>query len=187
MRKDFTPAFSVNFYPAKGGQGYLNLFDNFKNSSLSFTEQFKQLSVSLIMKKGTSISLVLLMIAAMLHFSVAAHYCSGKIVASKVSLTGKLANCGMEGSEKELPLHGINFSKHCCDDVVISFVTDNNYTPSFPIVQNSFQDNFQILSIPAGYPVLSLSVSNLIYTNASPPGVMMFTNVDLSDICVFRI
>jgi hypothetical protein len=35
MRKDFIPAFSVNFYPAKGGQGYLNLFDNFKNSSLA--------------------------------------------------------------------------------------------------------------------------------------------------------
>jgi hypothetical protein len=187
MRKDFTPVFGVIFYPAKGGQGYLNLFDNFKNSSLSFTQQFKQLSVSLIMKKGTSISLVLLMIAVMLHFSVAAHYCGGKVVASQVSLTGKLANCGMEGSEKELPLHGINLSKHCCDDVLISFLIDNNYTPSFPVFQNSFQDNFQILSIQAEYPVLSLVSSNLKYTNASPPGVMRVTNVDLSDICVFRI
>jgi hypothetical protein len=177
----------VKFYPDKGGQGYLNLFDNFKNSLLSFTQQFKQLSVSLLMKKGTSISLVLLMIAVMLHFSVAAHYCGGKVVASQVSFTGKLANCGMEGSEKELPLHGINLSKHCCDDVVISFVTDNNYTPSYPVLQNSFQDNYQILDIPAGYPVLSPAGSNLIYTNASPPGLMRVTNVDLSDICVFRI
>lgn len=127
------------------------------------------------------------MIATMLHFSVATHYCSGKIAASKISLTGKLANCGMEGSEKELPLPGMNFSKHCCDDVIICFLTDHNYTPSFPIVQNSFQYNFQILGIPAGYPVLSPAVSKSLFTNAGPPGAMMSTNVDLSDICVFRI
>lgn len=139
------------------------------------------------MKRGTSIALVLLMIAATLHFSVATHYCGGKIAASKVSLTGKLANCGMESSEKELPLSGLYFSKHCCDDVLISIITDNNYIPSFSIVQNSFQHNFQISGVPAGYPVHSVAVSKSIYTNTSPPGVMMFTNVDLSDICVFRI
>jgi len=45
MGNDFDPAFGVKFYPDKGGQGYLNLFDNFTNSLLSFTKQFKQLSV----------------------------------------------------------------------------------------------------------------------------------------------
>ena len=139
------------------------------------------------MKKGISISLTLLMITAMLHFSVAMHYCGGKIAASKISLTGKLATCGMESSEKELPLSGINFSKHCCDDVVIYMLTDNNYTQSFPIVQNSFQHNFQILGMPAGYPVLSPAVSKSIFTNTGPPGTMMSADVDLSDICVFRI
>lgn len=141
----------------------------------------------MIMKKGISISLVLLMIAAMLHFRVATHYCGGKIFAAKVSLTGKLANCGMEKTEKELPLHGMNFSKHCCDDVVISVMTDNNYSPSSSIVQNPFQYNFQILGISEGYPVQANAVLRSIYANASPPGAMMSTDVDLSDICVFRI
>lgn len=139
------------------------------------------------MRKGISISLVLLMIAAMLHFSVATHYCGGKIAGSKVSLTGNLANCGMEGSEKESPLPGINFSKHCCDDIVISIITDNNYTPSSSLVQSSFQHNFQILYVSAGDRVHSPAILKSIYTNASPPGAMMSTNVDLSDICVFRI
>jgi hypothetical protein len=139
------------------------------------------------MKKGISISLLLLMIAAMLHFSVATHFCGGKIAASKVSLTGKLANCGMEAPEKQLPLHGINFSKHCCDNVVIYFVIDNNYIPSFSTAEHSFNHKFQILGIPAGYPVHSIAVSNLIYANASPPGLMMSSYVDLSGICVFRI
>ncbi len=127
------------------------------------------------------------MILAILHLSVASHFCCGKYAASKVSITGKLANCGMEGFVKELPPPGITFSKQCCDDVVISISIDNNYTPSYPLVQNSFQNSFQILSILTGYPVHSIAVSNSIYTNASPPGVLMSTNVDLSDICIFRI
>jgi hypothetical protein len=128
-----------------------------------------------------------MMIAAMLHFSVATHYCGGKIAASKVSFTGKLANCGMEGSEKELPLPGMNFSKHCCDDVVISFVTDNNYTSSFPFVSESYQYQFQVLSIPLDYSINPFEASKSLYTTVIPPGVMMSTKVDLSDICVFRI
>ncbi|MFA5820079.1 MAG: hypothetical protein WC854_12480, partial [Bacteroidales bacterium] len=82
------------------------------------------------MKKGFSILLIPLILTAMLHLSVATHYCGGKEVASKLSLTGKLANCGMEGSKKELPLSGTNFTKHCCDDVVTFCGTDSNYTPS---------------------------------------------------------
>jgi hypothetical protein len=127
------------------------------------------------------------MVAATLNFSVATHYCGGKIAASKVSLTGKLAGCGMEDSEKEYHVPGIYFSKHCCDDTVISILTDNNYTPSSSIVQNSFQHNFQTLHISAGFPVQFITVSKSIFTNARSPGAMISTNVDLSDICVFRI
>jgi hypothetical protein len=123
----------------------------------------------------------------MLNLSVAKHYCGGKIVASKVSLTGKLANCGMEGTEKKLPLSGTNFTNHCCDDIVTSCGTDNNYTPSFSFVPDSYQSNFNIFSIPAGYPVYNQAILKSQCSDASPPGVLMSTNVDLSDICVFRI
>ena len=139
------------------------------------------------MKKATSISLVILLIAALMHISVAVHYCGGKDVASKISLTGKLANCGMEGSENDLALPGTNFTKHCCEDVVTIFLIDSNYAPSFSFIPDSYQYNFQILSIYAGYPVNSPEVLKSQYTNISPPGALMSTNVDLSDICVFRI
>jgi hypothetical protein len=139
------------------------------------------------MKKGISISLVLLMTAAMLHLSVATHYCGGKIAASKISLTGKLANCGMESPEGQLPFHGITFSKHCCDNVVIYLVIGNNYVPSFSTPEYSFNHKFQISNIPAVYPVHSVAVPNFMYANVSPPGLTMSTYVDLSDICVLRI
>ena len=139
------------------------------------------------MKKGVSISLVLLIIAAILHLSVATHYCSGKVASSKLSLTGKLANCGMENSKKGLPFPETNFTKHCCDDVVTFCGIDNNYAPSFSFIPESYQYNFQIFAIPVELSVKSQTNINSLHTNVSPPGALMSTNVDLSNICVFRI
>jgi len=138
-------------------------------------------------KKGISILFAFVMIATMFHVSVAKHYCGGHIAASKVSLTGKLATCGMEGSQKQLPPPGIYFSKHCCEDVVISCSTDNNYIPSFFNIPAIPQFDFQTLGLPSDSKVRLAEGFNLQYSDISPPGAMMSTNVDLSDICVFRI
>jgi hypothetical protein len=138
-------------------------------------------------KKVFSISLSLLMLAAMFHFTVATHYCSGKVAASTVSLSGKLATCGMECSEKGLPLTGTNFTKHCCDDIVTFCGIDSNYTPSFSFVSESYQYNFQVFNIPTGFPYYSLGVLQSLYKTDSPPSAFMSTSVDLSDICIFRI
>ena len=93
----------------------------------------------------------------------------------------------MEGPEKKLPLSGTYFTNHCCEDVVTSCGIDSNYTPSVFFVTDSFQNNFQIFSITAGYPVHSIAVLKTISTNVSPPGALMSAYVDLSYICVFRI
>ncbi|MFA5818074.1 MAG: hypothetical protein WC854_02200 [Bacteroidales bacterium] len=139
------------------------------------------------MKKGLSISLVLLMLTAMLHFTVATHYCSGKVLASKVSLSGKLASCGMECSEKDYHLPESHLISHCCDDVVNNYAIDNYYTPSFSVVPDSYQNKFQIFSVPGGLFVLSSAVLKSLNTSISPPDELMSTSVDLSGICVFRI
>ena len=159
----------------------------FLQKMLSFAKQFKQISVIQIMKKGFSISLSLLMLAAVLHLTVATHYCGGKVAASTISLSGKLASCGMEGSEKELPLSGTNFTTHCCDDIVTLFGMDSKYTPSFSFVPETIQYNFQVFAIPVVLFVNSISDIIPSYTNVSPPGALMSTRVDLSNICVFRI
>ena len=139
------------------------------------------------MKKGISISLVFLMLTTMLPLSVAIHFCGGKEAASTVSLSGKLATCGMECSEKELLLPGTNFTKHCCDDIVTFCGIDSNYTPSFSFLPESYQNNFQVFSKPTGSPGFSIAVLKSLYTNVSPPEALMSTSVDLSDICIFRI
>ena len=139
------------------------------------------------MKKLFSISLSLLMIVAMLHISVAMHYCEGKEVATKVSLSGKLASCGMKCSEEEIPLQGTNFTRHCCDNTLTFCGVSSNYSPTYSFVPESYQCNFQVLAIPAEVSVKSQPDNNSFYSNVSPPGALMSTNVDLSDICVFRI
>jgi hypothetical protein len=138
-------------------------------------------------KKFLSISLSLLLLAAMLHLTVATHYCCGMVVASTVSLSGKLAACGMECSEKELPLPGTDIIKHCCNDVITFCGIDGNYTPSFSFVPESYQYNFQVFSILTGSPLYSIAVLKSLYINVSPPEALMSTSVDLSDICIFRI
>lgn len=140
------------------------------------------------MKKLSSIFLSLLMLASMVHLTVATHYCGGKIAATEVSLTGKLADCGMERPEGRLPFSETTFSRHCCDDAVFSCSTDNNYIPSVSFVPDLSQHNFQVFAlITKGLSVNSVSDIILSYKKVSPPGVLMSTDVDLSDICVFRI
>jgi hypothetical protein len=40
-------------------------------------------------------------LTAMLHLTVATHYC-GEVAASRISLSGKLASCGMEVADEQL-------------------------------------------------------------------------------------
>jgi len=137
-------------------------------------------------KKGISILFAAVMMAAMFHFSVATHYCGGHIAASKVSLTGKLASCGMEDPQNELP-PGHYFSKHCCEDVVTSCSTDNNYIPSVFNIPAVCDFNFSVSGLQSESTISLTGVFNLQYSGISPPGALMSTNVDLSDICVYRI
>jgi hypothetical protein len=139
------------------------------------------------MKKIVPILLSLVMLAAVMHFSVATHYCGGKIAETKVSLTGKLASCGMEDDDNDLPLTGTHYTTHCCDNILVFFGINSNYFPSFASVTESYQPLQQTFSIPADLTLLSLTSVNSIYTSVSPPDALVSTSVDLSDICVFRI
>jgi hypothetical protein len=139
------------------------------------------------MKKVVSISLTFLMLTAMLHLSVATHFCAGKIAASKISLTGKLATCGMNDDEKNLPPSGSHYTTYCCENVLATYGINSIYFPSFSSFHESYQVHYQVLSIPKNYNIQSLKSVNSIYTSVSPPDVSLSSNVDLSYICIFRI
>lgn len=122
-----------------------------------------------------------------MHLTIATHYCGGKIAASKVSFSGELASCGMEGPIDKCQLPGKHINSHCCTNKVSVFAIENNYTPSFSEFKTFSQPVLQVFNIAASYQINSLSAFNLIRTNVSPPGNYMVSAVSLPDICVFRI
>jgi hypothetical protein len=139
------------------------------------------------MNKGFSITLSILILAAILHISVAIHYCDGKEVATKVSLSGELASCDLECSGIELSLPGTNFKKHCCDDLLTYCGIESNYELSSSFVPASCQYNFHVLSLPFRFSANSNSDLIPFCSNLSPPGELLSANVELTNICVFRI
>ena len=141
------------------------------------------------MKKTLSILAVLLVVAAMLHFSVARHYCGGELVASKISLSGALATCGMEGDEGNCPHEqsGEHIKSHCCDDVLAFYCIDNNYTPASNAFTGFDQVKIQAPVLTIENPVRIVFLIDRPLTGIGPPGQIMTSAVDLPEIRVFRI
>jgi hypothetical protein len=139
------------------------------------------------MKLLISIPLIVLLTFSGISVTLAKHYCGGYLASSKLSLTGELASCGMEGEGSNQSSPGISIKTHCCDDVVTCVGIFNNYVPSFSFVPELFQQILHGLSAPDSQTFSSSDVLISTNTNVIPPGVLKSTNVDLSDICVFRI
>jgi hypothetical protein len=139
------------------------------------------------MKRAISILLVFLMLTALLHLSVATHYCGGNIAASKISLSGKLASCGMEEGDKGLPFAGLIFARHCCENALATYGINSIFFPSFSSVPESHSKLFQVFIVPVKQALNSTSPIKSICTNLSPPGAFASSTVDLANICVYRI
>jgi len=141
------------------------------------------------MKKFLSISFSLLILVSGLQLTVSTHYCGGKIAASKVSVSGALASCGMEAPVpvKQCTTTGTHLESNCCNTKVSVFAIDNNYPPSVSDYKSFSQTVLQVFDIPVSYQIQSLSVLSLYSTNVSPPGDFVVSAVSLPYICVFRI
>lgn len=135
------------------------------------------------MKKMVSIPLVFFILFTGIKINLAAHYCGGTYIDSKVSFSGKLASCGMEHNIHELP--GLRESVHVCQDLTAAFSLNSNYIPSaFPVSFN--HDLMQFVELPAFiFPDHEL---RLLPGNPDrPPGSGIITDVDPELICIFRI
>jgi hypothetical protein len=139
------------------------------------------------MKRLLSIPLILLLTFSGISVTLAKHYCGGYLASTRLSLTGELATCGMEGEGLIHHSSGINLKTHCCDDVVTSIGIFNNYVPSYSFVPELFQHKIQGFSTPDSQTFFPFEILLSTYTNVIPPGALKSTKVDLSDICVFRI
>lgn len=139
------------------------------------------------MKKFLTILLTLLFSSAMLHLTVALHYCGGKISDTKISVTGKMASCGMH-HEMDLSLV-TSVSSGCCDDETMIYSVDNDYAPSalksIKTLQNgSVQFYTGLNSLNNLNPIFNTSLN---YSDTGPPVFSCPGSVSLAWICTYRI
>jgi hypothetical protein len=138
------------------------------------------------MRKILSIPVILLILFTGINVNFATHWCSGYVAATKVSLDGDLATCGMEHqgdnrSDADL------YKNHCCDDVITTYSFSRNYIPSCTFENHIFRQVDFVADVPA-----ELAADHKILITDSeetirPPGTYGPNSVDLQVLCISRI
>jgi len=150
--------------------------------NILFVYAFKE-----VMKKLITIPLALLILISGMHFTVATHYCGGKIAATKISFSGKVASCGMIHDMNSGAATETSLASKCCENEISVYTIDNNYSPSAFNMKEITQNILQVLYIPQGFSFYSNYPSFTNSTNESPPDCYLANAVSMADICVFRI
>ncbi len=139
------------------------------------------------MKKLFPISLAFLMLLSGLQLTISQHYCGGELADSKVSLTGRVASCGMETTTDDCTHSSTIEESGCCKNKVSVYEVDQNYSPSFTEFKAFAQTVLQVFVIPENITFHSLTSLSNLYADVSPPGFLPANAVSLPKICVFRI
>ena len=146
---------------------------------------FHSFVVPIKMKKVLTILIATLLLASGMQVTLDRHYCGGSLADVRVSLTGKLASCGMEKPESRCPHHPI-IDKKCCEDQVSYFSINCNYFPEY----------FRLAHTTLERDIFPLQMGNYISDNSTnpdlinwgfPPGDILKSRLTQSEICVFRI
>ena len=138
------------------------------------------------MKTILSIPLIILILFSGVIVSFASHYCEGTVVATKISLTGELATCGMEQNSSDNLLVD-RFVNHCCDNTASVYSICNNYFPSSYNVEDPILQVISVLNVPFNFLSTLTIVNNTLNTTIRPPGCYTPNSVTLPDLCIFRI
>lgn len=137
------------------------------------------------MKKVFTILIAVIMLASGMKVSIDHHYCGGKLAAKKVSLTSKLASCGMEENEHTCSNQPA-VDKNCCEDQITYFGISTRYVTEYfklsPPSEGKDIPSHILFNATLNYSYKNNSVSWVL-----PPGDKIKSGPSLSEICVFRI
>lgn len=140
------------------------------------------------MKKSLSVLFAFLILLSVMRITIATHHCdSADETFEKVSVTGQLASCGMEGTDDKCCTPVTHIEKPCCNDNISVLAVDNNYAPSFNNFTAFAQHILQVYIVPVNIEFHSLTTINFTSKDIRPPGNLLAHVVYLSKICVFLI
>lgn len=139
----------------------------------------------MIMKKAVAILLSSFMLISGMKVSMGRHYCGGELAGIKLSLTGKLASCGMEDSDKSCS-SGQVLSQKCCEDKVTSYNMGSKYVPEYSGKSHVISLRVFTYAPDRGFDPVN---DNILHSHSwsLPPGTLQAAEPVLSQICVFRI
>ena len=137
------------------------------------------------MKKALTILVAIILLVSGMEISLDRHYCGGRLADVKISVTGKMATCGMEQScPVSADHHGIH--NRCCEDQVTFYNLGSKFFPEyFKLTEPATSFNF------INTPVINHTPGNLFNRNlvswVLPPGDDFVSRLTQPQICVFRI
>lgn len=135
------------------------------------------------MKKVFTIVFIFVVLLSGMTVRYSAHYCQGAFIASKLSLTGEDASCGMTTEKNESK--DAQFSNLMCVNEITSYTFTDNYVYS-PHIGDTGKD-LQNIKLPF---VITPKI-NLIPASPEleifPPGSAGLIKSESEVLCVFRI
>lgn len=138
------------------------------------------------MRKFLSIPLLVLILFSGLTVNIATHYCGGNPVASRVSLSGELANCGMEQGNGEKSSQE-SITNHCCDNVLASYSFNNKFVPSYHFLGNPDYQIIEVAYNTSDYSTLKDNFKLISEEIIKPPGISTNENTIQELLCIFLI
>jgi hypothetical protein len=137
------------------------------------------------MKRAIAISVAFILIASGFKITIDRHFCGGNLADVRLSVTGKLASCGMEQEEQQCT-NNQAFDQKCCEDQITHFSLSSNYFPEY----------FSMLHPVTGKEIITMQTDDHIHVNSFhtdsyisnlPPGFNIKSRLTQPEICVFRI
>lgn len=138
------------------------------------------------MKTILSIPLFFLILFTGIRVDIGTHYCGGSVAATKISLKGELASCGMEQSNDVRSTNG-TFSRHCCDDTLSEFTICNNYIQSTFSLEAPVQTDMNHVMLTIDYLYNKSISDSKNFIQIRPPGLNTPNSVAIQALCIFRI
>lgn len=137
-----------------------------------------------MVRKVVSIPIIILILFTGFTVNLAAHYCNGIFINSKISFSGELATCDMEHTHHDKP--GINETDHSCQDLSSAYTFSADYIPTATqVVDDQQVQLIADLSFPG---LLSQEPQSPPLTIVKgPPGCYFVHKAGPEMICVFRI
>jgi len=122
-----------------------------------------------------------------MHITIATHFCGGEIAATKVSLAGIAASCGMESDKNTGASSEASLASNCCTNEFAVYSVNSDYAPAEFQVRQLTQNLLHECYIPEAFAFQFNNLTSITRTDVSPPDNFFASAVSMAGICVFRI